>query len=308
MADSGRILSDATLRRLRRAADTPETSGTRYGILEEIGRGGMGTVYRAADSVLGRDVALKVLTLSEADPADTDRLLQEARVVALLEHPGIVPVHDAGVFPDGRVYYAMKLVRGEPLSRRAASTALPDRLRIFQKVCDAVAFAHSNGVIHRDLKPDNVMIGAFGEVLVLDWGLARRREEPAEPGGTVLGTRAFMAPEQADGRTDLVDERTDVYALGAILAFLLEAGPGAAPKPLASIAARAMAADRAARYGDAAALSADVGRFLDGGVPEAHRENILERAGRFAGRHRLAIVLVLTYLAIRSVLILFLGR
>ncbi len=110
MADGGRILSDAALQRLRRAADAPETSGTRYGILEEIGRGGMGTVYRAVDSVLGRDVALKVLTLSEADPADADRLLQEARVVALLEHPGIVPVHDAGMLPDGRVYYAMKLV------------------------------------------------------------------------------------------------------------------------------------------------------------------------------------------------------
>ena len=117
MADGTRILSDAALRRLRRAADTPEISGTRYGILEEIGRGGMGTVYRASDAVLGRDVALKVLTLSEADPADADRLRQEARVVALLEHPGIVPVHDAGVLPDGRVYYAMKLVRGEPLDR-----------------------------------------------------------------------------------------------------------------------------------------------------------------------------------------------
>lgn len=308
MVEGGRILSDAALRRLRRAADTPDTSGTRYEILEEIGRGGMGTVYRALDAVLGRDVALKVLTLSEADPADADRLRREARVVALLEHPGIVPVHDAGVFSDGRVFYAMKLVRGEPLTRLAAAAALPDRLRLFQKICDAVAFAHARGVIHRDLKPDNVMVGAFGEVLVLDWGLARRREEPAEPGGTVLGTRAFMAPEQAGGFNDLVDERTDVYALGAILLFLLQAGADPAPKPLLSVVARAMAPDRAARYSDAAALSAEIGRFLDGGVPAAHRESALEKASRFVARHKAAIVLVLTYVVLRSALIVFLGR
>jgi serine/threonine protein kinase len=302
------FLSDAALERLRQAADTPETAGTRYTITGELGRGGMGTVYEAHDSVLERSVALKVLTLGEGDPAATERILKEARVMAGLEHPGIVPVHDAGTLPGGRVYYAMKLVRGEPLARWAASRPLPDRLRVFQKVCEAAAFAHARGVIHRDLKPGNVMIGSFGEVLVLDWGVSRRREEPAEPDGVVLGTRAYMAPEQAAGRTDLVTERTDVYALGVILAFLLEHEASSARKVLLSVAAKAMSPEPADRYRDAAELAADVERFLDGGVPAAHRETFAERARRFAGRHRTAIVLVAAYLVVRVLLILLFHR
>ena len=302
------FLSDAALERLRQAADTPETAGTRYTITGELGRGGMGTVYEAHDSVLDRPVALKVLTLGEGDPAATERMLKEARVMAGLEHPGIVPVHDAGTLPGGRVYYAMKLVRGELLARWAASRPLPDRLRVFQKVCEAAAFAHARGVIHRDLKPGNVMIGSFGEVLVLDWGVSRRREEPAEPDGVVLGTRAYMAPEQAAGRTDLVTERTDVYALGAILASLLEDEAPSAPKSLLSVAAKAMSPEPADRYRDAAELAADVERFLDGGVPTAHRETFAERARRFAGRHRTAIVLVAAYLVVRVLLLLLFHR
>ena len=302
------FLSDAALERLRQAADTPETAGTRYTITGELGRGGMGTVYEAHDSVLDRPVALKVLTLGEGDPAATERMLKEARVMAGLEHPGIVPVHDAGTLPGGRVYYAMKLVRGELLARWAASRPLPDRLRVFQKVCEAAAFAHARGVIHRDLKPGNVMIGSFGEVLVLDWGVSRRREEPAEPDGVVLGTRAYMAPEQAAGRTDLVTERTDVYALGAILASLLEDEAPSAPKSLLSVAAKAMSPEPADRYRDAAELAADVERFLDGGVPAAHRETFAERARRFAGRHRTAIVLVAAYLVVRVLLLLVFHR
>ena len=302
------FLSDAALERLRQAADTPETAGTRYTITGELGRGGMGTVYEAHDSVLDRPVALKVLTLGEGDPAATERMLKEARVMAGLEHPGIVPVHDAGTLPGGRVYYAMKLVRGELLARWAASRPLPDRLRAFGKVCEAAAFAHARGVIHRDLKPGNVMIGSFGEVLVLDWGVSRRREEPAEPDGVVLGTRAYMAPEQAAGRTDLVTERTDVYALGAILASLLEDETPSAPKSLLSVAAKAMSPEPADRYRDAAELAADVERFLDGGVPAAHRETFAERARRFAGRHRTAIVLVAAYLVVRVLLLLSFHR
>ena len=152
------------------------------------------------------------------------------------------------------------------------------------------------------------MIGSFGEVLVLDWGVSRRREEPAEPDGVVLGTRAYMAPEQAAGRTDLVTERTDVYALGAILAFLLENEAPAARKALLSVAAKAMSPEPADRYRDAAELAADVGRFLDGGVPSAHRETFPERARRFARRHRTAIVLVGAYLVVRVLLLLFLHR
>ena len=298
------FLSDSALERLRLAADTPETAGTRYSITREIGRGGMGTVYEAHDSVLQRPVALKVLTLGEGDPAGAQRLLKEARTMAGLEHPGLVPVHDAGTLPDGRVYYAMKLVRGEPLDRWAAGRPLAERLRAFQRICEAAAFAHSSGVVHRDLKPGNVMIGSFGEVLVLDWGISRRRGD-AEADGVVLGTRSFMAPEQAAGRTSLITERTDVYALGAILAFLLAGEPPRATRAIASVAARAMAAEPAERYPGAGELAADVGRFLDGGVPAAHRETFPERAGRFARSYRTAIWLVAAYLAVRVLLILF---
>jgi serine/threonine protein kinase len=152
------------------------------------------------------------------------------------------------------------------------------------------------------------MIGAFGEVLVLDWGVSRRREEPAEPDGVVLGTRVYMAPEQAAGRTDLVTERTDVHALGAILAFLLADVASSASKVLGSVSAKAMSPDPEDRYRDAAELSAEVERFLDGGVPAAHRETLPEWARRFADRHRTAIVLVLAYLVVRVLLLLFLHR
>ena len=299
------FLSDSALERLRLAADTPETAGTRYSITREIGRGGMGTVYEAHDSVLLRAVALKVLTLGEGDAAAADRMLKEARTMAGLEHPGLVPVHDAGTLPDGRVYYAMKLVRGEPLDRWAAGRPLAERLRAFQRICEAAAFAHSSGVIHRDLKPGNVMIGSFGEVLVLDWGISHRHGDPAEADGVVLGTRAFMAPEQAAGRTDLVTRQTDVYSLGAILAFLLGEEPPRPAKAIASVASKAMSAEPADRYPGAGELAADVGRFLDGGVPAAHRETPWERARRFARSHRTAIWLVAAYLAVRVMLILF---
>jgi hypothetical protein len=209
-------------------------------------------------------------------------------------------VHDAGTLPDGRVFYAMKLVRGARLDEfagKGSSTA--DRLAVFRKICDTVAFAHAAGVLHRDLKPENVMIGAYGEVLVLDWGVARRAEDPAEPKGTVLGTRAYMAPEQAAGRVDLVDERADVYSLGAILEDLLPE----APRPLRAISRKAKAPDPASRYASVAALSDDVGRFLDGESPAAHRERPLERAGRFYRRYRIAILLLLAYLAMRALLV-----
>jgi serine/threonine protein kinase len=174
-------ISDAALRHLREMADLPDLDGTPYEILETLGRGGMGTVYLALDHRLGREVALKTVQLPAGSGDEIERLLREARVLARLEHPGIVPVHDAGLLPDGRAFYAMKRVRGLRLDEHARAVSLPDRLRAFERVCETVAFAHAHGVIHRDLKPENVMVGPFGEVLVLDWGVAKVAAPPPSP-------------------------------------------------------------------------------------------------------------------------------
>src|SRR5215470_8632783 len=297
-------LGDGTVDRLQANLQVPDLSGTRYRAVRFLAGGGMAAIWLAEDTVLQRRVALKVLDADDS-PELASRLLREAHILAALEHPGLVPVHDAGTLPDGRVYYAMKLVRGEPLSSWAAGQPMAERLRAFQKVCEAAAFAHSCGVVHRDLKPGNVMIGSFGEVLVLDWGISRRREDPAEPDGVVVGTRTFMAPEQAAGRTDLVTERTDVYSLGAILDFLLSDGQPRAAKAIASVAARAMSAEPADRYPGAGELAADGRRFLVGGVPASFRETLLERGVQFGGRLRTAIWLVADYQAIPDRLLLF---
>jgi len=149
-----KFLSDKTVDHLRQTADTPDLSGTRYQLLERVARGGMGTVYAATDETLGRRVALKVLDVPAADGDFARRLNREARALARLEHPGIVPVHDVGRLSDGRVFYTMKFVGGQRLDKHIeAVTSLPDRLRLFLRICDAVAFAHARGVLHRDLKP-----------------------------------------------------------------------------------------------------------------------------------------------------------
>jgi serine/threonine protein kinase len=326
-------LSDAALDHLRAVASEPDTGG-RYEILDEIARGGMGTVYRALDRELGREVALKVSS-GPAPQAAEGRLLREAQVLARLEHPGLVPVHDVGTLPDGRLFYAMKRVRGSRLDHHfAAERSIPARLRTFERICETVAFAHAHGVIHRDLKPENVMVGPFGEVLVLDWGVARLREGGVEPApdsagdapapgrtahGTVLGTPGYMAPEQARGEVERTDERTDVYALGAILYGLLtdaeppSTGPAeaprrrnpAVPRPLDSICMKALAEEPDARYESVQALSADVSAFLSGRPVAAHREGPLEWASRQATRYRTALLLVGAYLAMRVALILW---
>jgi serine/threonine protein kinase len=323
-------LSDETVRHLRRVAEWPDLAQTKYRLEEELGHGGMGTVYLAEDTVLGRKVALKVVSTAVAAPETAERMLREARIVARLEHPGIVPVHDAGALPDGRVYYAMKRVDGERLDSLAARLALPERLRVFQRICDAVAFAHAHGVVHRDLKPENVMVGAFGEVLVMDWGIAKlvradgdssppsplgREPEPGAgtAAGTIVGTPGYMAPEQALGASDRTGPRADVYALGAVLRFLLtlqppgtgEAPPATAvPRPLASVAARAMAETPEERYAGVEEMSAEVSRYLEGRRVLSHRESLPERAARIFSRYRTAILLVLAYLLARSLLLL----
>jgi serine/threonine protein kinase len=298
-------LSDETVRHLRAVGDWPELSDPRYEIREPIGRGGMGAVYRATDRELDRDVAIKVL--NGPGGAGHPSLLHEARVLARLEHPGIVPVHDFGRLADGRAWYSMKLVRGSRLDDHVRGIdSLPERLRLFLRICEPVAFAHAHGVVHRDLKPANVMFGPFGEVLIMDWGVARvLAEGEAEAPGTVLGTPGYMAPEQARGRSDLADAKSDIFALGAILGHLLGAGP--VPRAVAAIRSRAGAEDPAQRYASVEALARDVTRFLDGDPVSAYREGVLDRAGRWARRYRTAIVLVLAYVVVRALVFFFAG-
>jgi serine/threonine protein kinase len=344
-------LSDAALDHLREVTDLPDLTGTRYELLEKIGQGGMASVYLVRDRDLGRPVALKVTRAALPGPDAGQRLAEEARVIARLEHPGIVPVHDCGVLADGRAYYAMKFVRGHRLDKAVGPTdRLHDPLRLFEKVCQAVAFAHAHGVIHRDLKPQNVMVGPFGEVLVLDWGVAKTLADPPTaqgPGpwagpaeesgaapragtahGTVLGTPGYMAPEQAQGAVNRIDARTDVYGLGGILYFLLTGGAPAAvrpdgvaatlpvsprrhdpsvPRPLEAVCLKALAPAPGDRYPSAQALADDVARFLGGLRVEAYPDGPLGAARRWVARHRVAIVLVLAYLAMRGFLFIFAG-
>lgn len=235
----------------------------------------------------------------------------------------------------------MKFVEGQRLDRLIERMgALSDRLRVFQRICDAVAFAHARGILHRDLKPENIMIGPFGEVLVMDWGIAKiLRRHPtheintrpdesrdAENGraippaagapqatpvetahGTVLGTPGYMAPEQARGDVESLDERADIYSLGAILQFLL-IGSVPAPPPVAAIARMAMSEDQSIRHRSAIELGQDIARYLDGLPVSAYPENVLQKLARWASRHRVAIGLVLTYLVVRAILLFFLRR
>jgi len=330
-------VSDDAVRRLQTAGTWPEFEGTRYSALGELGRGGMGTVYLARDEALGRQVAIKVSN-AVASQALEGRLRTEAQVLARLEHPGIVPIHDVGRLADGRLFYVMKRVQGKTLLEHLGDRSdLAERLRIFERICEALAFAHSQGFVHRDLKPANVMIGPFGEVLVLDWGVAKvlAGEAPTLAGstasaaagetdaGTVIGTRGFMSPEQARGANDQITERADVYGLGAILFTLLAgtapaAEPGAAARDLERLAtvsrrlravcARAMATDPADRYATAAALAADVARFRAGEPVDAYRERWFERAGRLAKRYQVAILLIAAYLLMRALVAFFIRR
>ena len=305
-------LSPAVVRQLQERLVTPALPA-RYQPLEIIGRGGMGVVWRATDALLDRDVAIKVLAEHVDSPEWTARLMREARILASLEHPAIVAVHDAGVLEDGRPWYAMRLVRGEALDVAGKGFATPgEAVRALMKVTEAVAFAHANGVIHRDLKPGNVMVGPFGEVLVLDWGVARLRGESVAPArasgdrlrtepetvdGAVIGTPGYMAPEQATGQA--ADERSDVHGLGAILRDLLATQQSPVTRPLLAVRDRALAIDPATRYPTAAAFREELERYLDGLPVSAYRETALERLQRVVYQYRAPILLVFAYLLMR---------
>jgi serine/threonine protein kinase len=339
-------LSDKAIERLRAGADEPDLAGTRYRLLERVARGGMGVVYAAEDEKLERRVALKVLDVPGVGGDLANRLMREARVLARLEHPGIVPVHDVGTLADGRVFYTMKFVEGQRLDKFIeAVESLQDRLRLFLRICEAVAFAHAHGVLHRDLKPANIMVGPFGEVLVMDWGLAKilptetpRSDRAADPEatifekpkpsggasdstkssvitghGTVMGTPGYMSPEQARGEVESLDARSDIFSLGALLRFILTQKTliGLAPRldrPLEAICTKAAAEPRDARYSAVQELSQDVSRYLDGLAVVAHRESIFEKTARFYRRYRFFILLILAYLVMRVVLLLVLKR
>jgi serine/threonine protein kinase len=291
-------LSDSAVAHLRGVAELPDFSQTRYRIVREIARGGMGVVYEAEDVELRRRVAIKVLASELASEPAIERMRAEARTIAGLEHPGIVPLHDVGLLPDGRLWYAMKLVRGRRFDELNAPTA--ELLRVFLRICEAVSFAHANGIVHCDLKPENVMLGDFGEVLVMDWGVAR---VTGASESMIAGTRGFMSPEQEQGA--IVDASTDVFALGAMLRAIL---PSNLPRPLAAICAKASATEKANRYATVRGLASDVANWLDNQPVTAYRENIIERIRRWVVRNRALVTIVVAYLVMRIIVILWVHR
>lgn len=343
-------ISNSAMDHLLAVGEVPDLSGTRYEMISKLDEGGMAAVFLVRDVSLDREVALKVLKSVHLGDEIRRRLMDEARIVARLEHPGIVPVHDIGVLPDDRIYYAMKYIRGSRLDQFVAESPAQARLlRIFERICDAVAFAHSRGVVHRDLKPQNIMIGPFGEVLVLDWGVAKilghTLSELPDDGrqgtggetlqGTVIGTPGYMAPEQMRGDVLATDERADVYALGAILHFLLTGEPPTVGptlrqttggvggikdssfigcrrfdwtvrvhSSLVAVCEKAAALDQEERYPTVQALSEDIGRFLAQLPVAARPEGFFGRVRRLSFKHRTAIFLVLAYLLMRLIFLL----
>lgn len=293
------------------------TPSERYQLGPELARGGMGRIHEALDRTLGRHVAIKCAL--RATPGLAQRFEREVALTSRLEHPAIVPVHDAGTLPDGTPFYAMRLVVGRTLDRLIAEADSPERrLALVPSViavADAMAYAHSHRIVHRDLKPHNILIGEFGETVLLDWGLAKDLTEPEppadEPGvdatdatdatmtaaGDVLGTRGYMAPEQAAGEP--VGLAADVYGLGATLHHVLTgvvprglplAPIGAdTPPDLIAIVARATAEAPAARYPSARELAADLHRFQAGRLVEARRYSPAQLVARWLGRHRAAV-------------------
>ena len=308
-----------------------------------LGKGGIGRVVVVHDRFLGRDVAMKELLGKDTHIAEaaTDkstaleaRFLREARVTGQLEHPAIVPVYEVGQRQGGEIFYTMQRVRGGTLheaSRKAKN--LVERLALlphFVAVCQAIAYAHSRGIVHRDIKPQNVMVGPFGETVVLDWGLARLKGRPDDSRsdmrmapditgnalrGAAIGTPAYMSPEQAAGRNEEIDERSDVWGLGALLYELLTGRPPydgptpidvlskilrdpvepvrtrapAVPVDLAAICDKALSKDRARRYPSAEALKEDIEAFMAGRKVAAHEYTSWELVRRFTYQNRVVL-------------------
>jgi serine/threonine protein kinase len=388
-----------------------QSAHQRFIVVDEIGRGGMGTVVRANDREIRREVAVKYL-LDQSDPANKARFIEEAQVTGQLEHPNIVPVHELGLDSDGRVFFAMKMVRGRSLKeifdelRDAADSSawsLPRLLGVLVNVCHALAYAHSRGVVHRDLKPANVMVGDFGEVYVMDWGLAKvlrpidsashaepswpnRTADPTEPtvqfspdgstsstfpfdfltpspqvaagdsgrasgmvttdrkddldaltmDGSILGTPIYMPPEQASGDVRAIDQRSDIYSLGAVLYEVLTLLPpvdksgghvavlrrvvkgeivapekrapdrdraGLIPRELAAVAMKALALKPFDRYQTVEALRRDIELFLEGRSVSAKQDSAWEMAKKFVKRNKGLSIATGTGIAVLSVVL-----
>jgi len=351
----------ARLDRHQPASPLPSRGRARYQPGTIIGRGGMGEVRRARDLELDRELAMK--TLHSPGPRARRRFLREASITGRLDHPGVVPVHDVGTDADGQPFFTMRHVEGidleeviERVRRNEPPWTLARALEVLIKVCDTMAFAHSRGVVHRDLKPSNVRVGRFGEVYVMDWGLARllteasaeERSEPddgVEPGadpsvltldGDVLGTPAYMAPEQAEGRNECVGKAADVYAVGALLYQLLSGSrpygsdgqrrsssevlelvrTGApeslhvlaarAPRELVAICEKAMQREPVQRYAEMEAVGRDLRAFLDRRLVSAYDTGPFERALKWTRRNRsfvVPVVVVVVIAALAAVLV-----
>jgi serine/threonine-protein kinase len=326
--------------------DMPQVHSTRYTLTRVHGEGGLGRVWLARDHDLNREVALKELR-HEADSESEARFYREAQITGQLEHPNIIPIYEVTRREtDNQLFYTMKFMRGQTLSERIIAhfkkrrdndsdrVEFLEMMSSFVGICNAIGYAHSRGILHRDLKPQNVMMGAFGEVILLDWGLAKFIDEngtkrpvqvhesysaKSTEQGQVLGTPAYMAPEQADGRTDQVDERTDIYGLGGILFaivsghaphrptgavsvarktqnLLKQISDGPTPSPdavdssvpaaLVAICMKAMAKERSDRYGSASELANDVQRWLADEPISVYREPWRERVARWTRRNK----------------------
>jgi serine/threonine-protein kinase len=331
----------------------PSAQSTRYTLTRVHGEGALGKVWLARDSDLNREVALKEIRSDHAaNPHTIRRFVREAQVTGQLQHPNIVPVYElARRRQDDQPFYTMKLVQGRTLLgliaayHRPQVQAPPDQLDLqkllsaFVAVCQAIGYAHSRGVVHRDLKPENIVVGDFEEVIVLDWGIAKLVNQPDDAGDLppvkvsgegsatatrgVLGTPAYMAPEQADARQDLIDARTDIYGLGAILFDILTGQPPhdgtsltdlimrirmhatprarrvnpSVPPALDAICAKAMAKERAERYAKATDLAEDVRRWMADEPVSAYRDPFPTRALRWARRHKTGVTAAAVLLA-----------
>lgn len=325
---------------------------SKYRLLGELGRGGMAKIFEVWDGDLRRHLAMKVLNPKYCRSARArQRFIAEAQAMAQLQHPNIIPVHEIGQTPQNAPYFTMDIVRGHTLDEVTKHLLAGDEdfkklyprrriLQIFLKICEGVAYAHSKGVIHRDLKPQNIMVGAFGQVYIMDWGLAKFLKSNPTSGvwtdkqenawmtqeGAVVGTPSYMAPEQARGEIEKVDERSDVYSLGAILFEMLTWQPpfqastveqayqlvlqgktpyaedfNLSPSPigreLCAIIAKAMSKSRNVRYPAVVALKNDVNRFLNGEAIQAMPETPWKRSWRYLSKNRTFFFLLLIVLA-----------